>query len=232
MTKLSLLFCGFAVILVTSILIMIKLTINLVPSLETNQKTSMNVASSQPTATTTNTKNRTITSESFFYDLIGASNTQPEPSINGNIDDNDDTNHTENPSEPTITDNTQNTLDSTESDDSDESDTTQDNHPEATTITGVSREDHLDDLSIHSNKRNVLNFTIDGGIYHSLEEITQKIIELEKKGFNAYFLNTMLNNKKAYLLRIGLFDNQKEALNIAFKLNKEGVKSEVLPMVQ
>ena len=42
----------------------------------------------------------------------------------------------------------------------------------------------------------------------------------------------MLNNKKAYLLRIGLFDNQKEALNIAFKLNKEGVKSEVLPMVQ
>jgi len=196
---------------------MVKFTINLVPSLEPYKKTLANVTSSKPTTTTT-TEQGTVKIENFFYDIIGISNTQPKSPHNDDA---------ENSSNSIITDNTQNPSENAKPG------TAQDpNDAEDTTVTEISRDDHLDDLGIQSNKKNVLNFTIDAGVFHSLEKITQKIIELEKKGFNAYFLNTMLNNKKAYLLRIGLFNNQKEALNIAFKLSKEGVKSEVLPMVQ
>ncbi len=104
----------------------------------------------------------------------------------------------------------------------------------------TSTDHHLDDLGLTdanptpietTEPRSVLNYTVDVGIFFSEAEVIKKVNKLQKEKFNAYFIKTKLGKRKAYLVRVGFFDNQEAAEKIALQLDEKGIKSEVLPIV-
>lgn len=110
---------------------------------------------------------------------------------------------------------------------------TGDSRTHATASIPPSNQDHLEDLAIIGTKstKSILNYTLDIGIFYSERTVIDQVTQLQKKGFNAYYVKTKMGNRTAYLGRIGFYEDVREATNISGLLKKQGISAEVLPIV-